>query len=79
MAVKNLTINWSTAKTAKSLIKTSISALLETLQLIGKHGIQQTLIKLMENQLFSDCGNLAINRIQRASPAGPGQEAWEPM
>ncbi len=26
-----------------------------------KDGGQQTLIKPMENQLFSDCGNLAIN------------------
>ena len=37
MGDKNLTINWSTAKTAKKLYKTNVSALLETLQLIGKH------------------------------------------
>ena len=77
--MKNLTINWSTAKTAQTLIKTGISALLETLQLIGKHGIRQTLVKPMENELSSDCENLTINRTQRANSAGPGQESWKPL
>ena len=38
----------------------------------NKDGEKQTLIKPMENQLFSDCGNLTIDRTQRASTAGPG-------
>ena len=45
------------------------------LQLTGKDGIQQTLIKPMENKLSSEYGDLTINRTQRASTAGPGQES----
>ena len=38
-----------------------------------QHDFQPTLINPMENSLFSDCGDLTINRTQRASTAGPGQ------
>ncbi len=35
---------------------------------------KQTLIKLLENKLFSDYGDLTINRTQLTSIAGQGQE-----
>ena len=63
----------------KTLAKSSDSivflgaTMLETLQLIGKHDLQQNLIKPLENQLSSDCGDLAINGTQQASTAGQDQ------
>ena len=44
--------------------------MLETLQLFGKHDLEQTLVNPMENKLFSECGDLTINRTQRTSTAG---------
>jgi hypothetical protein len=38
-----------------------------------KHGETQTLIKPMGNELFSDYGDLTINRTQQTSTAGQGQ------
>ena len=45
----------------------------------GKHGEKQTLIKLLENKLFSDYGDLTINRTQQTSIAGQGQETSKPI
>ena len=39
-----------------------------------KHGGKQTLIKPIENELFSDYGDLTINGTHQASTAGAAQE-----
>ena len=40
---------------------------------LRKHDFQPTLINPMENELFSDCGDLTINRTQWTNATGPDQ------
>ena len=44
-----------------------------------QHDSQPALIKPMENELLSDCGDLRINRTQRTNTTGPDQLTWKSL
>ena len=46
---------------------------------LEKHDFQPTLIKPMGNELFSDCGDLTINGVQRRNTFGRSRKTYKPV
>ena len=46
---------------------------------LKKHDLQRTLVNPMENELFTDCGDLTINGVQRRDTVGRSRMTYKPM